>query len=269
MSARDLLASGAGITLIDEQIITVSGNWTKVAAVKPTDRVIVHMWSGGGAGALSAQSGDYVGGQGGWFAELEFFAYELPSTVPGIVGSGGIAPTVDNNNGGDGGSSSFGGFSIPGGAGGLYNMSGTGIAHTRKMELLSGVSMLIDINQGGGTYPNLYAPTPNPKVKIEAGGFWLVSYSGSTYYLNVADRVYAGACGGSLNRTTYALRPPGKSIFGGAGGAALAYNNNGDSSDGSVPGGGGGSKCSVNGRTGRPGNGARGEIRVRVLRGAS
>lgn len=267
MSATELLAgAGGSIKLIDEQILTASGNWTKVAAVKPTDRVVIQMWSGGGSGGLGSSVDEVTGGQGGNFVQLEFYAYELGASVACVVGSGGAAQTSMNYDGNDGGASAFGSILIPGGGGGLYSTTGYGNdpLHKRRIELLSSASMMLDLFETSNNYPNKYFSTPNPKMNIEAGGFWVRKYNGSNYIINVADRVYAGAAGGAVNRYL-SIQPPGKSFMGGAGGAAVAA---GTSGNGSIPGGGGGGKQSGLGG-GYSGAGARGEIRVRVLRGAS
>lgn len=265
MSARELLASGAGITLIDEQIITVSGNWTKVAGVKPTDRVIVDIWSAGGSGARGNQSDEIYGGQGGAHLRLEFFAFELPSIVACIIGAGGAAISADNQNGISGGLSSFGGFVIPGGGGGLYSPAGVAFGHLRSAEMLSSASPLPSYTESASLFPFGYSLTQNPRAPVEVGGFWSFRVVASIRYWTPAHRIYAGAVGGSLTQAVVQL-PAGSSIFGGLGGAPSG-NVTANAGDGQVPGGGGGAKFVVAGY--RSGAGARGEIRVRVLRGAS
>lgn len=255
MSATELLAgAGGSIKLIDEQILTASGNWTKVAAVKPTDRVIVEMWSGGGSGAKTGNAEAVGGGQGGNFIQLEFFAYQLGSSVPCVIGAGGAAVSATNNlDGNPGGASSFAGFSIPGGAGGKRVPGGLLQASTDIATVTNLIPSIQPIND-----PPTLALVANELLKFESGGFSYGSFSGA--YVRAANRLYAGGCGGSFAAGQW---PPSASAFGGAGGAGAL---SGSATSGAIPAGGGGALAT---QTGNTGAGARGEIRVRVLRGAS
>ncbi len=220
MSARELLASGAGITLVDEQIITVSGNWTKDAAVKPTDLVEVEMWGGGAGGSNSSTNATVWGGNGGTYVRIRCMAADLPSTVPVVVGAGGIGGASSGNSGGLGGNSSFAGIVAPGGKTG----------------------------SGGST-----TPVANDAVKAREG----VTSDAATPVATASppNEFYAAAQGSCFDNSTGPIWPAGQSRVGGNGGA--------QNSAGSTPGGGGG-----HAKSGTAGNGARGEVRVRVYRGA-
>jgi len=251
MSATELLAgAGGSIKLIDEQILTASGNWTKVAAVKPTDRVLVWMWGAGGGGYKGGASYG-SGGLGGTFVLLEFFAFELPSSIACVIGSGGFGPST-NGDGGDGGYSYFGGFFAPGGRGG----QGSSVATTVNSSIPVDASIFTQfINQQGSATKIL---TPKTVVEFELPSPPL----DNNFYMPV---VKAGANGG-LHYNGVA-RAANTSIIGGAGGASST--NLGNAGDGQAPGGGGGAVFNSGSNTAKAGNGARGEIRVRVLRGAS
>jgi hypothetical protein len=113
-----------GKTLIQVDIITASGTWTRPANATTAE---VYVWGGGGSGAASASpsasqgSGGSGGGGGG-------FSYEYLTSLPNAsesvtVGAGGAAPSAGANNGNAGGTSSFGTspyLSATGGSGGTH-----------------------------------------------------------------------------------------------------------------------------------------------------
>lgn len=107
-------------TLINRQVFTASGTWTKPTNAKS---VFVQVQGGGGAGGGSATTGAGEssmgsGGGGGAYGDGIFDAAALGATVTVTIGSGGT--TVSGGDGNNGNTSSFGShITASGGSGGL------------------------------------------------------------------------------------------------------------------------------------------------------
>jgi len=98
-------------------IYTTSGTYTKPAGVKAI-KVTVIGGGGGGSGAPSGVTG--AGGTAGGYAEEVIQGPAITPTVPISIGSGGTpGPGSSGTKGGNGGTTSFGGYvSATGGTGG-------------------------------------------------------------------------------------------------------------------------------------------------------
>lgn len=219
------------------QVFTASGTWTKPSNLNPNARVLIECWGGGGGG--SSVSTD--GGGGGAYASRIVLASQMGATETVTVGAGGTT----GNPGANGGLSSVGSLISAGGGGGGKVGYGGGAG-------------------GGGTSADHHTP-----------GAAVTSWS-----INFKDTVSteAGAPGtGSATPSTY-----GSTTGGGGGGQAGTgygtgsyYGGGGGTSDGPATGGpslmagaGGGTGLSGNapaGGGGQGGNGARGEVRIRIL----
>ncbi|MEJ2886157.1 hypothetical protein [Actinomycetospora aeridis] len=118
-----LLASPAGATpqpasgLVDRQVFTASGTWTKPAGAKVVQVECVAGGAGGGSGARHASGTSSSGGAGGGsgaYSSIVLAAASLGATEPvtvGASGAGGAAVTVNStagNAGSAGGASQFG-----------------------------------------------------------------------------------------------------------------------------------------------------------------
>lgn len=238
----------ASVPATDYQAFTTNGTWSKPAGLTGNEVVLVQVWGGGGAGGtMSAGSDKASGGGGGAFAQFQFKAGDLGSTVAVVVGA---ASSTSGN------SSSFGGRSVAGGG------QGTGGSGTNK----TGAT-------GGSAFP--FAGTaPAGWAGAAGGGAGLVGAStvygggggggsngnGSTGAGAGGNSMYGGGGGGGACDTGAACAG-GTSYQGGAGGQG-AGTGTGPGTAGSAPGGGGGGGF---GSGGTGGQGARGEVRVWVI----
>lgn len=251
-------SGGGGFSLIATETFISSGTWTKPADVEVDDIIVIDLWGAGGAGASYKSSSYGTGaGGGGQHRRYSILAANFPAACTVAIGSGGIGAIGDTSGdfGGvstvDGGSLAFlaqggdGGSSYQGGAGG----GDLGFANTANNSDTaagkwgggigkwgaSGDRRLADADHGGG-----------------AGG----SKDGG-YYSNGGNSNWGG--GGGQPLTDNAAAPygtAGASVFGGNGGLAEV--------DGEAPAGGGGAASNVN----KPGDGARGEVRIHIVRGS-
>ena len=147
-------------TLVDSQIFTTSGTWTKPVAGLPSDKVIIQLWGGGGGGRRDTSGGTYNGGGGGAYSEFHCTLGTLQATVAVIVGAGGTYP-ASNANGNPGGASKFGVLNANGGTGGSSTsvQANGGVAETSPIYekaiagepgRLSGADLEV-LGCGGGT----------------------------------------------------------------------------------------------------------------------
>lgn len=219
----------------DYQVFTASGTWTKPSGYSATSLVIVDMWGGGGGGGNSTgTSASANGGCGGGYYGFVTTLGELGATEAVVVGAGGAAGV--GAAGTAGGNSTFDGKTAQGGPGGL--VSGTDIIALRTAPTAIEWFDYWDGGDGGGT----------PSGAPVAGG----------------NSMYGGGGGGG-DGTDDNGSAGGTSVYGGAGGDSANTGNGQVAEAGSVPGGGGGA-AAVSGGGGTAGAGARGEVRVRVIR---
>lgn len=230
------------LEILNQQTFTSSTNWTKPGGFDATDSVVAMIIGGGGSGFANcdiyASSGQNASGGGGGGVMCVSIPYgSIGSTVSVVVGAGGSAVTSSLNtpvNGNNGGTSSFGSYSALGGEGGREVTGGQG-----------GAPMLIS--------------NATSRVEFSNGG------RGNSASLGVSDFVYSGLTGGGgasiVNNTR---RTGGASLFFGSGGLGGVWNSS-NGSAGTVPGGGGGGAAAFNTIT--SGAGARGEVRVYIVRG--
>ena len=262
MTIRELLAaSGSGAKIIDRQVFTASGIWTKPAGVLYTDEIRVELWGGGGGGGKSSNSVGMTGA-GGAHNEATLRAGDLAATENVIVGTGGTggsaAVAASETYGAQGGYSEFRGIRAYGGGGGNPSVSfGSGGGGTLSPGItygsLSSVAyMLLPGEWGGGSVTAaIKGITP-----VHGGG---CSIGGAGSLANSRDSVYGGGGGGSSYSSDAAVSPPGSSKSGGAGGARGYSTAAGNGS--SRGGGGGGGRSRFEG-----GDGGRGEVVITVIR---
>ena len=94
-------ASGGGLGLIDKQVFTASGTWTKPAGCTAAEVIVV----GGGAGGARTVSFDGTnGGTSSFGSHCSATGGTKGSTSPGRGGVGGVGSGGDENTGGEDGS---------------------------------------------------------------------------------------------------------------------------------------------------------------------
>lgn len=241
------------VAAIDYQEFTSSGTWYKPEGLSGNESVIVELWGGGGGSNI-----DYAGGGGGGYFRAVVKASELGATESVTVGAGGSTTT-------SGGTSTFSGFSaygggkailstdyLGGGGGGSYEIGGTGSASTSG----KGGDGRITVGPAG------VAPsTAGTSSRADSGGSGACSLYGTAPGRKGGTALWWGGGGGGAG----AVADGGDALYGGGGGSAgggvggvSVYGGNGGAHTvvGTAPGGGGGSLAA----------GARGEVRVWVIR---
>jgi len=252
--------------MVDYQVFTANGSWTKPSWATANDIVTVQMWGGGGSGMVNAAGSSFPGvgcGGGGACAIYTILANQCNSVCDVVVGPGGnsVALNVVGNPGGNSSFNAGGGlilYAYGGGAasgtntavagvgqgGGGGGWFGPGVNATPSLPgagggPLGGNSTIFDSTFGGGGGAN--------SAGTGVGGSSIYGGGGGARGAGVGgSSIYGGGGGGAT---------PGVSIFGGNGGVSAA--NSGPSTAGWAPGGGGGANNSVGGLAG-----GRGEVRV-------
>ena len=125
--------------LIDVQVFTANGTWTKPAGCALVEVIAIGAGGGGAGAGVTGTAFRYGGGGGGGgYSHGHWLASGWGATVPVVVGSGGSGGSAGNNNGSAGGDSTFNGTTSPylagrGGGAGLaatsdntFGTSGTG-----------------------------------------------------------------------------------------------------------------------------------------------
>jgi len=252
--------------IVNYEVFTANGTWTNPSAnatlgLTGDEQVFVMAWSGGGGGWANTNATDrpIQGGGGGGCIIGNFRVSGLPSTVTVTVGSGGTGgvgpstPATSGGNtifngifigggiaanpsngflgaggGGPGASTGTGWGPLPGSTG-SFSTFGGGLRASAGQNSRGGGSVF---GGGGGGGSNTISATSNGGPTIYGGG--------------------GGGSGNSSNITTVG----GTSVFGGNGGSTTLSTG----SAGSIPGGGGGAGSTA------AGNGARGEVRVWVIK---
>jgi hypothetical protein len=230
--------------MVDYQVFTASGTWTKPSGLSANAIVTVELWAGGGGGGRSATSEAASGGGGGAYATYTFLASSLGATQAVTVGAGGIGRLASRGNGTAGGNSSFSTLVAYGGGAGLSS-SGTTVdgANGGGAYVATGVTLAF---QGIG-YIN--GSDTRATESVYGGG-------GSGAKDDAGDRDAGGSVfggGGGAGQGSGALG--GTSVFGGAGGNGSGSGSPGGA--GGVRGGGGAAGYGNNG-----GDGGRGEVRI-------
>lgn len=245
---------------ISNLVYTASGTWVKPPC-DPNDTVIVEIWGAGGSGAVYADGTNEFanGGLGGAYWKAYFRASELLASEPVTVGVGGAAVSGSaNTNGNHGGYSRFKDIIAAGGSRATvftpptdpYTLQGHGRITEDFFPIGSVDAFNIDSGIGKG-----------------AGIFATKASSAEWFCRQGQSAQFGGGAGGSVGKNPVdpISAPGGKSIFGGDGGAA-ASGTGVTASAGTAPGGGGGS-VRRKGGTCTSGAGARGEVRIRVIKG--
>lgn len=248
---------GGVFEIVDSETFTTSGTWTKPVTAKDSDVIVIDLWGAGGGGASYSASGRGAGGGGGGqHRRWTIVSSAVPSSLTVTVGSGGagVLGTATGGNGGDSTVSGTGIDILAQGGGGGFNWVG---------------------GAGGGDIQRVWSGSPSNSNP----GTWGGGYSVSTSFLKfVANANHGGGAGGQVPNSS-GVCDGGNTFWGGAGGQPMGYEDavptesvglstfGGDGgayqTDGSAPGGGGGGAPAAN----KPGDGARGEVRVYVVRG--
>lgn len=239
----------------DEQIFTASGTWTKPAGYSPDALVLIEAWGGGGGGGRDSGAPFGGGGGGGGYTQRWMRLADLPATVAVTIGAGGAGRTGSNGDGSTGGNSTFGAFLTAYGGGGGQSAQTTNLGGGGGGELGAGTVGQPGLLGGGD--PRAMPTTFQGYAQTAFGGGAGGTGAGSSPANGPGKNAVYGGGGGGGGVNSASPTAGGTSLYGGAGGTG------GDAAptptDGVAPAGGGGGGAGVNG-----GNGARGEIRVRI-----
>jgi len=219
-------ASVAGGGGTDVQNFTASGTWNKPAAGTVA---FIEMWSGGGSGGKNNAGG----GGGGVYVSRWMLVTALGATESVTVGAGGAAQATLNNNGNDGGDTTFGvhltAFGGGGGGGGGGAGGGGGGAQSKGNNI------------GEGGAPN--GGSIGSKHRDGYGG----AGGGATGANNGGRSGFGGAGGGGGGSGSHGNG--GNAFYGGAGGGGT---------ENAIGGSGGISKNGGDGGAGAPAGGTAG-----------
>ena len=225
----DISSSWPGSSgVLEEVTFLASGNFDPTAYPDAL-AFFVECWAGGGSGGVY-NNGQYAygfgsGGGGGEYAAALFLKEALGvSNIPVTIGSGGSAVTGPQNNGHDGGDTSFGSLVVAnGGAGGyggsanVFTLGGGGLR-------TNGISRYIQstITSSSSTPTSALGTGSDPRGKPWSMRNGVGGIGGCSYSSNIDGPV--GSPGAWLNTD-----PPagGDSDFGGGGGGGTAQSYSG------------------------------------------
>lgn len=259
---------------LDYQAFTGSGTWTKPANLTGNELVLIQAWGGGASGGgINSSTGRGGGGGGGAYTEWLTTVSSLTGTVTvtiGAVQTGVATAGVSGNNttfgayltafGGGGGASGTGNISAGGGGGG--GSLGKGASVTSTTGGAGG-------SPGGGS----------------AGSGESSGYGGGGGGTGGAGGFSASGGGGGGSDSNAGTGNGGTTMFGGGGGGGgdaggattggasrnggvggAGATGNAAGSAGVAPGGGGGGAARTGSGVSLGGDGARGEVRVWVIK---
>ncbi|MBU9842190.1 hypothetical protein J1780_19770 [Rahnella aceris] len=169
------LLSAAPGRLLNIQVFSASGTWTKTPGAKKAQ---IKCWGGGGGGGntTTTASGGGAGGGGGYSEGL--FDVSLITSAPVIVGSGGLSVAANTTaSGGNGGSSSVGSLISSSGGNGGTSTSGS----TPGSSTLGGTIFAVSGQGGqgpvnalggvGGASFNSFGGLPHSAGSGDQGGY--------------------------------------------------------------------------------------------------
>ena len=296
---------GGGASSGSYQVFTSSGTWTKPSDLTGNEMVMVEMWAGGGGGGggsgnTSTNTAIGGGGGGGGACTTHYFrASDLGATASITIGAGGsLGPgtSTHGSNGGAGGNTLFVSTAASGASvsATIYGGGGGGGGDNSFSSVTSGGTGGGALSSGGDPV-NIAGSFPGRGYSsYDAGGIGAPGSSGGTSDLGGGGGglVQVGAEGGALsagksfcgggggggggdaNREVPLTSAGGVGATseqgggGGTGGGGNLSSTGGPGTSGLAPGGGGGGGGGANHSHsgGAGGTGARGEVRVWVLK---